>query len=633
MDRSHLFFFFSGLALSWSCLVASGADFHRDGSHPSSEISHRNTDSLLEREDGLEPSNIECTIHSVDVEFDNDRDIIANFASADRSGTNDSEDEYSFLHEKTHDDHEEDFVCLTKNDKAYHTNLPTAVLKKLEKRRDPVVISSAVIDEQSGRLSVTSPDFTITPMNHHIGDTYNRNMAQTQGTSTALVLRVSYQGTGPTLSRNVLAGRIFGLGSRPVDVNLASQLFDCSFGKLQVIPAVGDNIIDGILEVAVNEAISGDNTVRLLENLAVEKAAKILGVTLSHAYDHVLVVLPDVGLKYGGRGFLAYAYLNGSRSVFHDVWAGSVSALVHEIGHNLNLRHAGSGDKVYGDVTGYMGYGTSEVGGPASCFNAQKHWSLGWFNDRSLSLTPDDLPWGGYLAAFVDYSHAPPDECILINIGQSNPRLFLQYNRAKGVNDGTRDLEDLVVIVRDEGEPDDFYGLQSWLEGGIMVNHDKAREKYRYSNFHGGSDLVVKVCSKFADQTDRVRLSVHLDDGIQEETCHDVLPSDKCEDSTDLFYVEQRDLFRDCAWLSRNIDRWETRLCVHDHDAFHMCPVACGRCPDVCKDSESETFYVNSRLGYKGCRWLSRRPRWQARLCVDGHDAKEICCEMCSSYV
>jgi hypothetical protein len=66
--------------------------------------------------------------------------------------------------------------------------------------------------------------------------------------------------------------------------------------------------------------------------------------------------MPDLqGLKYGGGSYLAYGYVGGTVTVFKDLWAGRVSALIHEVGHNMMLNHAGLGNEEYGDMTGYMG--------------------------------------------------------------------------------------------------------------------------------------------------------------------------------------------------------------------------------------------------------------------------------------
>jgi hypothetical protein len=664
---------------------------------------------------------------------------------------------------------------------AYGIELPEDILGQLNLQDDDqswILISDGIVDEANAVI-VMLPSAKMTAVtNDH--DRRQRRLAPPIGESTVLVLRVTYKGRGPSLSANDLASSVFGLGNHPpASLNLASQIEACSFGKLVFAPAVGDSIVDGVAEISIDDRVTGKFSVRALENLAVGKANAQFG-TLSNKYEHVIVVVPETNsVKYNGGGFLAYAYLRGHISVFSDQWAGRMTSLAHEVGHNMNLHHAGtSSDGVeYGDETGYMGFATSEES--KSCFNAQKHWSLGWFKDRALSIDVEDLPWAGYLAAFVDYNMTTSDQSVLVNVGQSNPRLFLQYNRAKGINAGTRELGDQVVIVRDTGSPSTYWGLQSWQEGGIAKGQDDVPAVFRYTNFGGqGVDLVMRVCEHVKGPPDLVRMSIHLDDGLQQSTCQDEIasaspsespsgvpsaspsrapsgspsgapsespsatpsespsespsalpsspyaaafdtpsqqssespsgspsgspssrpsqwpsavpsgspsaspsavpsgapsrtpsgspsavpsgsPSDSpsampsgapsespstsrsesatqgddtgiCDDDlTESFFVDDRRGNRTCSWLVRNLERWESDLCAHGRDAFHVCAETCGKCSDNCHDTPDVTFEVNNVQEDQTCEWLSTRPHPRKRLCKEGSPAWELCPETC----
>lgn len=76
------------------------------------------------------------------------------------------------------------------------------------------------------------------------------------------------------------------------------------------------------------------------------------------------------------------------------------------------------------------------------CFNAQKNWSLGWFDDRMIWLDVRDLPWGGALSTFVDYDGTAEGDYVVIRLGgrENDDSLFLQYNRRKGINAGTAEF-------------------------------------------------------------------------------------------------------------------------------------------------------------------------------------------------
>jgi hypothetical protein len=523
---------------------------------------------------------------------------------------------------------------------AYGIELSEDILSQLNLQDDDqswVLISDGIVDEANAVI-VMMPNAKVTVVtNDDNSNRRQRRLAPSIGESAVLVLRVTYQGTGPSLSAEDLASSVFGLGNRPPgSLNLASQIEACSFGKLVFASAVGDGIVDGVAEISIDDQVSGDFSVRTLQNLAVGKANAQFG-TLSNKYEHVIVVVPETdSLKYNGGAFLAYAFLRGYISVFSDQWAGRITALAHEIGHNINLYHAGtSSDGLeYGDESGYMGFATSQE--TKSCFNAQKHWTLGWFQDRALSLDIEDLPWAGYLAAFVDYNMTRSDQSVLVNVGQSNPRLFLQYNRAKGINADTRALGDQVVIVQDTGSPSTFLGLQSWQEGGIARGRDDIPAFFRYPNFGGqGVHLVIRVCTHVTGPPDFVRLSIHLTDGLQQSTCQDeiaTLADDTgiCDDDlTGSFFVDDRRGNRTCSWLVRNFEKWESGLCAHGQDAFHVCAETCGKCSDNCHDTPDVTFWVNSVVEDQNCEWLSTRPSSQTRMCKEGSPARELCPETC----
>jgi hypothetical protein len=271
-----------------------------------------------------------------------------------------------------------------------------------------------------------------------------------------------------------------------------------------------------------------------------------------------------------------------------------VSFSAQEIGHNLNLAHAGAGTDPYADTvsleklkqlslhscplsltlcglvsqTGYMGYSSADVGTPAECYNAQKLWTLGWFTDRSRSLQVSDLPFRGYLASFVDYSIVSSNWNVLIEIKGTNS-LYLEYNRAKGMDSDSRAHQNQVAIVGIQGS--DPTAQQSWFKAAIMTNDPSVSDTYRSENFASGSAVVVQVCDKTVGTPDYVRLSIYLDNGIQKSTC-------SCVDSTKRFYNQLNGTYRTCNWLYRYYNSVGSKLCVPNSPAYTACPVTCHRC-------------------------------------------------------
>ena len=63
---------------------------------------------------------------------------------------------------------------------------------------------------------------------------------------------------------------------------------------------------------------------------------------------------------------------------------------MHEIGHNLGLAHSAEiGESEYGDGTGVMG-NSSEKDDMKMCYNPQKNYQLGWYQDQEATMNPLD---------------------------------------------------------------------------------------------------------------------------------------------------------------------------------------------------------------------------------------------------
>ena len=107
-------------------------------------------------------------------------------------------------------------------------------------------------------------------------------------------------------------------------------------------------------------------------------------------------------------------------------------------------------------------------------------------------------------------------------------------------------------------------------------------------------------------------------------------PTSGCDDSspTATFYINELHGHKNCNWLKKH-PRWRTRACVPEHEAFSVCEETCGKCTDTCED-EPGTFYVNKRQPYRDCAWLSVRPFWQKHVCREGNAGNELCRETCN---
>jgi hypothetical protein len=392
---------------------------------------------------------------------------------------------------------------------------------------------------------INSTDMTVTyPPNTKITllpqKRINSGRKTKEGNFTVLVVRATEKGYPELRTNDQVREMIFD----NVVGSFSRQMNECSFGKFNVQKAQGPGIQNGVLEVDLDFDVA-DLSNRIVEiQYLVPYLAPFGG---EDAFDHVMYCIP-YGTRNGGvdgnRNWLAYALVNHPRSVYNHFWCGLSSATIHEVGHalsiillvrrrlplllkfhhhlqvghNLGLLHSSQGDQEYDDVTGMMGFSIYQEYGPRSCFNARKNWHLGWFDDRSIDLTDSikTSSWGGRLVAFVDYNVTAPGDVVLIQVGN----LFLQYNRARDFNEGTREYANRVVIVSSPDPGSTRTRLEAALANNIAIS------TFAYPNFDGtGNDLVFKVCKQVeGPRFDFIHLSIHVNDAVQSSTCDRPLP-------------------------------------------------------------------------------------------------------------
>lgn len=147
-------------------------------------------------------------------------------------------------------------------------------------------------------------------------------------------------------------------------------------------------------------------------------------------------VLLKLYLSIGQDDWQAFGIVNGYVTLFNDKWCTSTSTLMHEIGHNLGLRHSNEKGE-YKDMSGMMGYSFLGAGKPQMCFNTAKNWELGWFQDRHATVNPlDENFWEGNLIGFSDYKNdvIPDDASVIIKIEGHGKDYFVGFNRKDGIN-------------------------------------------------------------------------------------------------------------------------------------------------------------------------------------------------------
>merc|ERR1711865_1166007 len=255
----------------------------------------------------------------------------------------------------------------------------------------------------------------------------------------------------------------------------------CSKNQVQIEPANNGNsqIVQGILTVSIDLVAANSFGASNVFNNAVKNAVRVALNTndLSSAFDYVAVCQPISG------DWLAFAYVNSNLSFYNGRWCNSVSTQMHEIGHNMGLGHSGLGDDEYGDSSSLMGYSYDNDDIPKMCFNAAKNYQLQWYNRQKATFDPS-----ANLNTSRKFTMNGVDEYKVIgntneklitlrlleygdtffreensNFGNYGTDYYIGFNDANGVNEGTLEGRNQVLLFRkNEGGPD-RYGTSTRL--------------------------------------------------------------------------------------------------------------------------------------------------------------------------
>eukprot|EP00535_Pseudo-nitzschia_heimii_P006033 CAMPEP_0197181834 /NCGR_PEP_ID=MMETSP1423-20130617/5994_1 /TAXON_ID=476441 /ORGANISM="Pseudo-nitzschia heimii, Strain UNC1101" /LENGTH=704 /DNA_ID=CAMNT_0042632159 /DNA_START=286 /DNA_END=2397 /DNA_ORIENTATION=- len=257
------------------------------------------------------------------------------------------------------------------------------------------------------------------------------------------------------------------------NVSLQRTFKECSYNKLTFNPFRGETetgvfIKEGVVTVKLNaensaevkeviqdEVTLEDNpTLRNRVNRFARVAAEETLGDLQSQFDYVLFILPN-----GIEGFLAVAALNRFDSYFTEKWILRPSFPLHEIGHNLGMDHAGE-FRVRDDTVGYMGFSYDDYNGPLMCFNPANSFYLGWYQEQTASYDAYDSGTGRLftLNGISDYKpeNAGTGESrrlVILRLTQSSRDwdYYIGYNRRKGINSGTDEDGNEILIVQKTG--------------------------------------------------------------------------------------------------------------------------------------------------------------------------------------
>jgi len=271
-------------------------------------------------------------------------------------------------------------------------------------------------------------------------------------------------------------------------VNLKSQMSDCSFNQLTIVP--GENPTSnpdlfsapGTINVTIPISIT-DNDRYAIHGAAQAAAEAKLGISLPGPYQQVMFVIEKC---YVGCGWAAYAYINSWMSVYQSAYYKHVGVQMHEIGHNFGFAHSGGlNGATYTDHTGLMGNPlySDEVG--KMCWNAAKTYQCGWYADR-VALWEESMGTTEFtLVGIANYGNNPDQHPVVIKVETgTGTDQFIAFNRATGVNSQNDEADDEVTVV-ETGNNGEGYS-QSFLKATLLQG-----ESFQYDNWMGTGQILT----------------------------------------------------------------------------------------------------------------------------------------------
>jgi len=287
-------------------------------------------------------------------------------------------------------------------------------------------------------------------------ETIPRISATSKGVKTVLAIRANAKDTSTSMDLQAMISRIY-----ESKYSLRRQYKKCSVNQLKLLPfegktSTGVNVENGVGEVFIDINVKGSVESKVEREMVNEANAKY--GNLSAQFDFVIFCMPP-----GTGDWLAYASVNGWKSVYNDKWCDNLTVLQHEVGHNINLGHSGEGNPdygyyMYGDESCPMGFGSynthyvEEGTERPRCFNGAKSWQLGWYEKGHVTITPSSPTFKGKLIGVVNYKKLESDH-VLVRIQGNTKDYYVAFNHKAKYNSMPLEGANQVMITSKKGSP------------------------------------------------------------------------------------------------------------------------------------------------------------------------------------
>lgn len=320
----------------------------------------------------------------------------------------------------------------------------------------------------------------------------HRHLQSTTGVKKVIIIRVSNDSSNDSKTIAVSPQQLMDDFFNDEN-NLAAVYNACSNGQLTFEPAWGPETVRVWDSVTNRQTTTGVINITPPNNICKMNWRDAGNYALSKMKNkvywatHKVIILPDC-VDFGGAA--AWGETPGDTTWYKAQYASFPVTQVHELGHNLGLRHSGRGNDAYGDGTGYMSAMVPWTdAGAKMCFNPAKMWYLGWYSAYHHSVNPLNSAYIGNLVPIDDVANKKwlvSAQDVVLKVQSNNDYVFIAYNRAKGANAQVVHEPNTVVITQQQGQ-----FSESLFEGSISSSDTT----HTIDNWgKSGKQLVIKVC-------------------------------------------------------------------------------------------------------------------------------------------